>query len=57
MVGAVPEEVLKKIVDGIPKKRLGQPEEIARAVAFLVDENAGFITGETISINGGHNML
>ncbi|HJD55264.1 MAG TPA: SDR family oxidoreductase [Rickettsia endosymbiont of Pyrocoelia pectoralis] len=57
MVGAVSEEVVKKIVDGIPKKRLGQPEEIARAVAFLVDENAGFITGETISINGGHNML
>lgn len=57
MVGAVSEEVLKKIVDSIPKKRLGQPEEIARAVAFLVAENAGFITGETISINGGHNML
>lgn len=57
MVGAVPEEVLKKIIDTIPKKRLGKAEEIARAVAFLVDENAGFITGETISINGGHNML
>ncbi len=57
MVGAVPEDVLVKIVNSIPKKRLGQPEEIARAVAFLVDENAGFITGETISINGGHNMI
>ncbi len=57
MVGAVPEDVLAKIVNSIPKKRLGQPEEIARAVAFLVDENSGFITGETISINGGHNML
>lgn len=57
MVGAVREDVLAKIVNSIPKKRLGQPEEIARAVAFLVDENAGFITGETISINGGHNML
>ena len=58
MVGAVPEKtcLLKSF---IPKKRLGQPEEIARAVAFLVDENAGFIiiTGETISINGGHNMI
>ncbi|ACP53026.1 Acetoacetyl-CoA reductase [Rickettsia africae ESF-5] len=57
MIGAVPEDVLVKIVNSIPKKRLGQPEEIARAVAFLVDENAGFITGETISINGGHNMI
>ncbi|WP_395476986.1 SDR family oxidoreductase [Rickettsia endosymbiont of Pantilius tunicatus] len=57
MVGAVPEDVLAKIVNSIPKKRLGQPEEIARAVAFLVDENSGFVTGETISINGGHNML
>lgn len=57
MVGAVPKDVLAKIVNSIPKKRLGQPEEIARAVAFLVDENAGFITGETISINGGHNMI
>ncbi len=57
MVGAVPEDMLVKIVNSIPKKRLGQPEEIARAMAFLVDENAGFITGETISINGGHNMI
>jgi len=57
MVGVIPEDVLTKIIGSIPKKRLGQPEEIARAVAFLVDENAGFITGETISINGGHNML
>ena len=57
MIGAVPEDVLAKIVNSIPKKRLGQPEEIARAVAFLVDEHAGFITGETISINGGHNMI
>lgn len=57
MVSRVAEDVLAKIVNNIPKKRLGQPEEIARAVAFLVDENAGFITGETISINGGHNML
>ncbi|AAU03581.1 SDR family oxidoreductase [Rickettsia typhi] len=57
MVSAIPKDILTKIVNSIPKKRLGQPEEIARAVAFLVDENAGFITGETISINGGHNMI
>jgi acetoacetyl-CoA reductase len=57
MVGLVPEDVLAKIVATIPMKRLGEPEEIARAVEFLTDENAGFITGETLSINGGHNMI
>ncbi|MFY9589159.1 SDR family oxidoreductase [Rickettsia endosymbiont of Halotydeus destructor] len=57
MVGLIPEDVLAKIVSTIPMKRLGEPEEIARAVEFLTDENAGFITGETLSINGGHNMI
>jgi acetoacetyl-CoA reductase len=57
MVAKVPENVLNEIIDKIPVKRLGQPEEIARAVVFLVEEGSGFITGETISINGGHNML
>ncbi len=56
MVAAVPEEVLQKIVSRIPVGRLGKAEEIARAVAFLVDENAGFITGSTLSINGGQHM-
>ena len=56
MVAAVPEEVLQKIVAKIPVGRLGKAEEIARAVAFLVDENAGFITGSTLSINGGQHM-
>ncbi len=56
MVAAVPEEVLGKIVARIPVGRLGKAEEIARAVGFLVDENAGFITGSTLSINGGQHM-
>jgi acetoacetyl-CoA reductase len=57
MVKAVPEEVLKtKILPHIPVGRLGQPEEIARCVAFLASEDAGFITGSTLSANGGQYM-
>jgi acetoacetyl-CoA reductase len=56
MVAAVPEDVLAKIVSRIPVNRLGKAEEIARGVAFLVDENAGFVTGSTLSINGGQHM-
>ena len=56
MVAAVPEEVLGKIVARIPVGRLGKADEIARGVAFLCDENAGFITGSTLSINGGQHM-
>ncbi len=57
MVEKISPQVIEQIISTIPMKRLGRPEEIARAVEFLVDENAGFITGETLSINGGHNML
>ncbi len=56
MVRAVPEHVLEKIVTKIPVGRLGEASEIARGVAFLVDDNAGFITGSTLSINGGQHM-
>jgi acetoacetyl-CoA reductase len=56
MVAAVPEDVLAKIVARIPVGRLGKAEEIARGVAFLVGEDAGFITGSTLSINGGQHM-
>lgn len=52
MVRAVPEDVLKKIISTIPVGRLGEPEDIARAVAFLVADDAGFITGSTITANG-----
>ena len=56
MVAAVPEAVLEKIVAKIPVGRLGQAEEIARGVSFLVSENGGFVTGSTLSINGGQHM-
>jgi len=56
MVAAVPEPVLEKIVAKIPVGRLGQAEEIARGVAFLTSEEAGFVTGSTMSINGGQHM-
>jgi len=56
MVSAVPQEVLDKIVAQIPVGRLGQSEEIAQAVRFLAADDAGFITGSTLSINGGQYM-
>jgi len=56
MVAAVPADVLEKIVAKIPAGRLGQAHEIARGVAFLCAEDAGFITGSTMSINGGQHM-
>ena len=56
MVAAVPKEALDKIVAKIPVGRLGQAHEIARAVQFLVDDDAGFITGSVISVNGGMDM-
>ena len=56
MVAAVPADVLEKIVARIPVKRLGKAHEIARGVLFLVHDDAGFITGSTMSINGGQHM-
>jgi acetoacetyl-CoA reductase len=56
MVSAVPAHVLEKIVARIPVGRLGQAHEIARGVAFLVADEGGFITGSTLSINGGQHM-
>jgi acetoacetyl-CoA reductase len=52
----VPAHVLEKIIARIPVGRLGQAREIARGVAFLVADDAGFITGSTLSINGGQHM-
>ena len=56
MVMAVPEEVRAKIAADIPTGRLGKPDEIAYAVAFLVDEQASWITGSNLDINGGQHM-
>jgi acetoacetyl-CoA reductase len=57
MVKAVPKEVLdKRIIPLIPAGRLGEPEEVARCVVFLASKDAGFITGATLSANGGQYM-
>ena len=56
MVRAVPPNVLEKIVAKVPVGRLGQASEIARGVLFLVADEGGFITGSTLSINGGQHM-
>lgn len=56
MVAAVPPNVLEKIVAKIPVGRLGKADEIARGVLFLVADDGGFVTGSTLSINGGQHM-
>jgi acetoacetyl-CoA reductase len=56
MVRAVPKDVLEKIVARIPVGRLGKAEDISRTVLFLVADNADFITGSTLSVNGGQHM-
>jgi acetoacetyl-CoA reductase len=56
MVRAVPPAVLEKIIAKIPVGRLGHAEDIARGVLFLVADDADFITGTTLSINGGQHM-
>ena len=56
MVRAVPEKVLEKIIATIPVGRLGHASEIAKGVLFLVDDDMGFMTGSTLSINGGQHM-
>jgi len=56
MVKAVPQKALDKIVAEIPTGRLGEPEDISRGVAFLAADEAGFITGSTLTINGGQYM-
>ena len=56
MVRAVPADVLTKIVARIPMGRLGRAEDIARGVVFLTSDNGDFITGSTLSINGGQHM-
>lgn len=57
MVMEVPEDIREAIVRGIPVGRLGRPEEVASAVAFLASEDSGFITGSNLSVNGGQHMF
>ena len=56
MVMAVDEKIRESIIKQIPVGRLGEPEEIAACVAFLASDDAGFITGSTLSANGGQYM-
>ena len=56
MVRAVPQKVLERIIQRIPVGRLGNAQDIARGVVFLTGEDADFITGSTLSINGGQHM-
>jgi acetoacetyl-CoA reductase len=56
MVMAIPDDIRARIVDGIPVGRLGMPSEIARAVEFLAADEAGFITGANLPVNGGMFM-
>ena len=56
MTAAVPEEVRSRLLSNIPLQRAGQPADIAGAVAFLVSDDAGFITGSVIDVNGGDYM-
>ena len=56
MVMAVPEKVRDAIISTIPVGRLGEPEEIARAVVFLASDEAGFVTGSTMTVNGGQYL-
>ena len=57
MTSSLPENEKEKILSGVPMGRLGAPEDIANAVLFLASDAAGYITGETINVNGGMSMV
>ncbi len=57
LIAHIGEDMMKRIVSGIPVGRTGNPEEVARCVLFLASEDAGFITGSTLSVNGGSYMI
>jgi NAD(P)-dependent dehydrogenase (short-subunit alcohol dehydrogenase family) len=56
MVAAIPAAVLDTIIEKIPQRRLGTPEDVARVVQFLVEDGSSYITGATFSVNGGLDM-
>jgi len=56
MLEGIPEEIMRKILEQIPLRRLGEPEEVAKLVRFLVSDDANYITGQVININGGMYM-
>ena len=57
MVMAVPEDIRNKIISTIPTGRLGEANEIAQAVEYLASDEAGFITGSTLTVNGGQHFV
>jgi acetoacetyl-CoA reductase len=57
MVMAIDEEIRNQIIKGIPVGRLGKPDEIAKLVCYLASDDASFITGSNIAINGGQHMF
>jgi acetoacetyl-CoA reductase len=56
MVAAIPEAAMQKVIEKIPQRRLGKPEEVARVVRFLLEDGASYITGAVYSVNGGLDM-
>lgn len=56
MVSAIPEAALAKVIEKIPQRRLGRPEEVARVVRFLLEDDASYITGAVFNVNGGLDM-
>ena len=57
MTDALPQEIKEKLAKSIPMQRLGLPQDIAGAVAFLASEDASYITGQTLHVNGGLAMI
>ncbi len=56
MVAAIPEAAMAKVIEKIPQRRLGQPDEVARVVKFLLDDESSYITGAVYTVNGGLDM-
>lgn len=56
MVAAIPEAALSKVIERIPQRRLGKPEEVARVVHFLLEDGSGYVTGAVYTVNGGLDM-
>ncbi|MFN2460178.1 MAG: 3-oxoacyl-ACP reductase [Candidatus Velthaea sp.] len=56
MVGSIPKAALDAVIDKIPQRRLGKPSEVARVVAFLLEDESSYITGATYTVNGGLDM-
>lgn len=56
MVEAIPQAALDRVIEKIPQRRLGKPEEVARVVRFLLEDDASYITGAVFSVNGGLDM-